>query len=174
VGIPAGWKVADFSKETVTAAYTALRLPGLTQKQFVSSFDSLAGVHGVAAMDTSNVKALGGEEGDVLPNLNAYCTSSGTSMSGSSALSSLRQAVSETVKEDLGTVTAQADTAVGGTPVVKTTYTPIPPAPGVSEQAVSIAAAPKPGQACYVYVTYPAAQIPGPVINTAISGISFP
>lgn len=173
-GVPGGWTIIDFSRDSITEAYAKLNLPAVSESRFKSTFSQLAGAHAVIAADTSHVKVLAGNGGDVLPSENAYCVSSGDRASGSLALGTLRRAMSGAVRAELGTVQDQKNITVAGMPAVETLFQPMSPAPGISEQAAGIAAEPRPGRSCYVYVTYPAAKIPQTILRTVTGGISYP
>lgn len=174
VGVPSGWKSADFSRESLARAREQFALPSITQSQFNRTYAALASVHGIIAADTRHVTVLPGGGGDVVPSENAYCTSSGTGSAGGKELGELRRAAASAVKANLGTVTGQKDVTVSGVPAVETAFRPLSPAPGITEQALSISAAPRPEQACYMYLSYPAATIPAGVRSQALDGITYP
>jgi hypothetical protein len=170
VDVPSSWHTVDFSQLTVQQAFSQLALPGVTESQFAQELQPLANSHGVMAIDTSaDVQT---HDGDFAPTVNAYCSSSGTTQSGSAGVSFLRQATQSTLTQELATITSQTDTQIGGVPGLENVYDSSP-APGVIVYAAQLAALPVPGRACYVTLSAPG-DLPSVALAEAISTVQFP
>jgi hypothetical protein len=170
VDVPSSWRTVDFSQLTVQQAFSQLALPGVSESQFAAELQPLANSRGVMAVDTSaDVQT---HDGDFAPTVNAYCTSSGTTQSGSAGVSFLRQATQSTLTQELATITSQTDTQVGGVPGLENVYDSSP-APGVIVYAAQLAALPAAGRACYVTLSAPG-DLPSVALAEAISTVQFP
>lgn len=170
VDVPSSWHTVDFSQLTVPQAFSQLALPGVSESQFAAELQPLANVHGVMAIDT--IADVQTHAGDFAPTVNAYCTSSGITRSGSAGVSSLRQATQSTLTQELATITSQTDTQIGGVPGLENVYDSSP-APGVIVYAAQLAALPASGRACYVTLSAPG-DLPSVALAEAISTVQFP
>jgi hypothetical protein len=169
VDVPSSWDTVDFAQLTVQQAFSQLALPGVSESQFAAELQPLASSRGVMAIDTSaDVQT---HDGDFAPTVNAYCTSSGTTQSGSAGVSFLRQATQSTLTQELATITSQTDTQIGGIPGLENVYDSSP-APGVIVYAAQLAALPASGRACYVTLSAPG-DLPSLALAEAISTVQF-
>jgi hypothetical protein len=169
VDVPSSWQTVDFSRLSVQQAFSQLVLPGVSESQFAQELQPLANVRGVMAIDTSaDVQT---RDGDFAPSVNAYCTSSGITQSGSAGVSFLRQTTQTTLTQELATITSQTSTEFGGVAGVENVYDSSP-APGVNVYAAQLAALPASGRACYVTLSAPG-DLPSLALAEAVSTVQF-
>lgn len=170
VSVPGSWHTVDFSQTSVQQAFSQLALPGVTESQFAEQLQPLADSHGVLAIDTSaDVQT---HAGDFAPTVNGYCTSSGTTESGSAGVSYLRTSTQATLTQEPATISSQTDVQLGGVAGVENVYHSSP-APGVTVYGAQLAALPGSGRACYVTLSAPG-SLPSTALAEAISTVQFP
>jgi hypothetical protein len=169
VEVPASWKTVDFSRQTVQQALGIVGGQGGSLTSLTQALDPLAKLHAAYAADVATAATA---PGHFITNLNAYCSSSGISESGSTGVAIIGRDWASQLQQDGAQNLAQTATSLAGVAGVQSSYTLSAQSAGPLH-AVQLEVLPKAGQACFVTLTA-AGPVPAAVLARAISSIQFP
>jgi hypothetical protein len=170
IAIPSSWTTVNLAQLNLKQALRQMGLKGVSQATLSQNLQALIKLKAVFAADlTSKASA----PGHFATNINAYCSSSGTSDSGSAGVPLLRQSAESELPQVLHaqhvTVT---EVKIGGVPGVQVNYALTSTTSGTL-QAAQLEVLPKPGRACFVTLTA-AGPLPDGVLPTAAATAQFP
>jgi hypothetical protein len=168
--VPDSWAAVNLAKETEQQAAQKLGLQGVSAEQLIQDMQSLQKLHGLAVFD---VKSAVDSPVHFATTLNAYCTSSGVTDTGSAALSLLRQETVAGMQQIHAGHIAQKDIAVGGVPGLQTSYTLSSSSAGTLDGA-QLEVLPKPNRGCFITLTAAKGQLPGAVLPVVAATAIFP
>jgi hypothetical protein len=170
IAIPNTWATVDLAALNLRQALTEMGIKGVSQATLSQNLQELIKLKAVFAADLESVSS---SPGHFATNINAYCSNSGTSDTGSAGVPALRQsAEAELPRVVHAQNVAVSDVKVGGVPGVQVTYTLTSTTSGTLH-AGQLEVLPKPGRACFVTLTA-AGQLPGGVLPTAAATAQFP
>jgi hypothetical protein len=167
--VPSSWAAVNLAKETEQKAAQKLGLQGISAAQLVQDMQALQKLHGVVVFD---VKSAVDSPVHFATTLNAYCTSSGVTDTGSAALPLLRQEAIAGMQQIHASHIAQKDIAVGGVPGLQTSYTLSSSSSGTLDGA-QLEVLPKPDRACFLTLTAAKGQFPSTVLSVVASTAIF-
>jgi hypothetical protein len=165
VEVPASWVAIDFSHQTVTQAVGIVGAHGAQQAALIQQLDPLAKLRAVYAADVS-------PPGQAATSLNAYCSSSGISLTGSVGAAVIGRSWATQLQQDGAQDLSQTAATLGSVAGVRSSYTLAAGSTGLVH-AVQLEVLPRPGRACFVTLAA-AGQVPGPVLAQVISTIQYP
>ena len=168
--VPDSWAAVNLAKETEQQAAQKLGLQGVSAEQLVQDMQSLQKLHGLAVFD---VKSSVDSPVHFATTLNAYCTSSGVTDTGSAALPLLRQEAIAGMQQIHAGHIAQKDIAVGGVPGLQTSYTLSSSSAGTLDGA-QLEVLPKPNRACFITLTAAKGSFPDAVLPVVAATAIFP
>lgn len=148
VAVPASWVIVNPDQQSIDSAANKLKVAGLSASVVSQDFTELRKVHGVIAVDVASSVA---DHGQFATTLNAYCSESGVTDTGSAGVPLLKAGV----KDELGSVAShitQQDAETGGVPGVQTSYQ-LKSATLGTLYGSQLEVLPKPGVACFVTLT---------------------
>jgi hypothetical protein len=169
VEVPASWVAIDFSHQTVQEAIGLVGVHGPGQTALTQQLDPLAKLRAVYAADISSAN---GSPGHSMTSLNAYCSSSGVSLTGSVGAAVIGRSWASQLQQGGAQDLSQTAATLGPVAGVQSSYT-LSTASAGSLHAVQLEVLPKPGRACFVTLTA-AGQVPGTVLDRAIATIQYP
>jgi hypothetical protein len=168
--VPDSWAAVNLAKETEQQAAQKLGLQGVSAEQLIQDMQSLQKLHGLVVFD---VKSAVDSRVHFATTLNAYCTSSGVTDTGSAALPLLRQEAIAGMQQIHAGHIAQKDIAVGGVPGLQTSYTLSSSSAGTLD-GEQLEVLPKPDRACFLTLTAAKGQFPGKVLpKVAATAVFF-
>lgn len=167
VAVPASWAAFNPTKETLDDAARRIGLSGISASTFEQDWQSLQKLRGIIMFDVKSAVQT-----HFATNLNAYCTSSGVTDTGSAGVPLLRQAVAAQLQQVNAAHISQRDVRVGGVPGLETTYTLASSAEGTLDEA-QLEVLPQSGRSCFVTVTAIKGHFPGNVVSVAASTAQF-
>jgi hypothetical protein len=170
IAIPSSWATVNLAKLNLKQALKQMGLKGVSQATLSQNLQALIKLKAIFAAD---LKSVSSSPGHFATNINAYCSKSGTSQTGSAGVPLLR----ESAKEELPQVLhAQhltvSEVKIGGVPGVQVGYTLTSTTSGTLH-AAQLEVLPKPGRACFVTLTS-SGPLPGGVLPTAAATAQFP
>jgi hypothetical protein len=170
IAIPSSWATINLAKVNLRQALSQMGLKGVSQATLSQNLQALIKLKAIFAAD---LKSVSSSPGHFATNLNAYCSTSGTSDTGSAGVPLLRQSAKAELPQVLHaqnvTVT---EVKIGGVPGVQVGYTLMSTTSGALH-AAQLEVLPKPGRACFVTLTA-AGPLPGGVLPTAAATAQFP
>jgi hypothetical protein len=168
---PASWVQVNPATGSLASAISKLGLKGASTSELVQQVNSLQKLHGVIVFD---VKSEVDSPEHFTRNLNAYCSASGVTETGTSAVPFIKAATSAEFQKLGATHTAQRDLAIGGVPGVDSSYQ-IQSAEGTIYGS-QLEVAPKSDQLCFVTLTYGPGETSGTdaILSTAAATAQFP
>lgn len=167
--VPASWVVVNLAKQTEEQAAKKFSLQGVSAAEVVQDVQSLQKQHGLIVFD---VKSRLASSSHFATTINAYCTSSGTTETGSESLALLRpEALAGLQELHAGHISAQ-DTAVGNVPGLQISYT-LSTGDGTLDGA-QLEVLPKPDRACFLTLTALKGQFPGSVMPVVAASAVYP
>ena len=170
VAIPSSWVTVNLAQLNLQQALRQMGLKGVSQATLSQNLQALIKLRAVFAAD---LKSVASSPGHFATNINAYCSSSGTSDTGSAGVPLLRQSAEAELPQVLHAqhVTV-SEVKIGGVPGVKVGYTLTSTTAGTLH-AAQLEVLPKPGRACFVTLTA-AKPLPGGVLPTAAATAQYP
>jgi hypothetical protein len=168
LAVPSSWVTVNFAQQTMREAIRKIGLHGISQATLTRDMQALQKLHAVYAVDT---KSTVGSSGHFATNINAYCTNSGITQSGSAGVPILRQSALTELQQIGGQNLSQADLKVGGVPGVQTSYTLSTSGAGTLH-AAQLEVLPKPDRACFVTLTT-AGQLPSAVLARIAPSVQY-
>lgn len=169
VEVPASWVVVDLSRQTVQQAIGIVGVRGAVQTALTQQLDPLAKLRAAYAADTGSGN---GSPGHSMTSLNAYCSSSGVSLTGSVGAAVIGRSWASQLQQDGARNLSQTAAPLGPVAGVRSSYT-LSTASAGAVHAVQLEVLPKPGRACFVTLTA-TGQVPGTVLARAIATIEYP
>jgi hypothetical protein len=170
IAIPSSWATINLAKVNLKQALSQMGLKGVSQATLSQNLQALIKLKAIFAAD---LKSVSSSPGHFATNLNAYCSTSGTSDTGSAGVPLLRQSAKAELPQVLHaqdvTVT---EVKIGGVPGVQVAYTLTSTTSG-ELHAAQLEVLAKPGRACFVTLTA-AGPLPGGVLSTAAATAQFP
>jgi hypothetical protein len=170
IAIPGSWTTVNLAQLNLRQALQQMGLKGVSQETLSQNLQALIKLKAVFAADLASVKNA---PGHFATNINAYCSSSGTSDSGSAGVPLLRQSAEAELPQVLHAqhVTV-SEVKIGGVPGIQVGYTLTSTRSGTLH-AAQLEVLPKPGRACFVTLTA-AGPLPAGVLSTAATTAQFP
>jgi hypothetical protein len=170
IAIPNTWATVDLARLNLRQALSEMGLKGVSQATLSQNLEELIKLHAVFAADLESVSS---SPGHFATNINAYCSNSGTSDTGSAGVPLLRQSAQAELPQAVHAQNvAVSDVKVGGVPGIEVTYTLMSTTSGTLH-AGQLEVLPKPGRACFVTLTA-AGPLPSGVLPTAAATAQFP
>jgi hypothetical protein len=168
IAIPSSWATVNLAQLNLRQALKQIGLKGVSEATLSQNLRALIKLHAVFAADLKSMASSPG----FATNLNAYCSNSGTSDTGSAGVPLLRQSAETELPQ---VVHAQhvsvADVKVGGVPGVRVGYTLTSTSGAL--HAAQLEVLPKPGRACFVTLTT-TGTLPSDVLATAAATAQYP
>ena len=170
IAIPSSWTTVNLAQLNLRQALQQMGLKGVSQATLSQNLQALIKLKAVFAADLASIKS---SPGHFATNINAYCSGSGTSASGSAGVPLLRQSAEAELPQVLHAqhVTV-SELKIGGVPGVQVGYTLTSTTSGTLH-AAQLEVLPKPGRACFVTLTA-AGPLPAGVLPTAAATAQFP
>ncbi len=170
VAIPSSWASVNLAQLNLQQALKQMGLKGVSEATISQNLESLLKLHAVYAADT---KSMSSSPGHFATNMNAYCSSSGTSDTGSAGVPLLRQSAEAELPQVLHAQNVTASNVdIGGIPGVRIGYTLTSTTSGTLH-AAQLEVLPKPDRACFVTLTA-SGPLPAGVLATAASTAQYP
>jgi hypothetical protein len=167
--VPSSWAVVNLAKETVQQAAQKLGLQGVSPAQLIQDMQSLQQLHGLVVVD---VKSAVDSPQHFATTLNAYCTSSGVTDTGTASLPLLRQETIAGMQQIHAGHISVKDVEVGGIPGLQTSYTLSSSSAGTLE-GQQLEVLPKPDRACFLTLTAAKGQLPSSVLPVVAATAIF-
>ncbi len=167
--VPSSWVAVDFSQESLQQAIKLFGLTGTTQSLFSEELQPLVKAHAVYAADVHDVAST---PGHFVTNVNAYCSGSGVSQTGSAGVTALVHSWASELQQLGAQNLTQTGAELGGVAGEESSYT-LSASSTITLQATQLEVLPKAGRACYVTLTA-AGPPPSAVLAEAISSIHYP
>jgi hypothetical protein len=170
IAIPSSWVTVNLAQLNLKQALSRMGLKGVSQATLSQNLQALIKLKAVLAAD---LRSISSAPGHFATNINAYCSSSGTSDSGKAGVPLLRQSAEAELPRVLHAqhVTVK-EVKIGGVLGVRVGYTLTSTTSGTL-QAAQLEVLPKPGRACFVTLTA-AGPLPSGVLPTAAATAQFP
>ncbi len=170
IAIPSSWATVNLAQVNLGQALKQIGLKGVSRQTLSQNLQELIKLHAVFATD---LKSMASSPGHFATNINAYCSNSGTSDTGTAGVPLLRQSAETELPQVLHaqhvTVT---DVNIGGVPGVQVGYTLTSTTAGTLH-AAQLEVLPKPGRACFVTLTA-TGPLPTDVLATAAATAQYP
>lgn len=172
IEVPASYAVIDTSSLTgIDSGLGKLGIQGVSATTLRQELEAFQKLHGVFALDSQSMTTNPNHFAD---NINAYCGSSGTSLTGSAVAPLLRQAVVTQYQQKTGAQDVTAtDASLGGVPGVQVTYV-LTYTNGSKAYGSQVIAAIKPQKACFVTLTLAQPGSAGQILSVAAASAQFP
>lgn len=170
VAAPASWAVVDPTKESVKTAAGKLDLKGVSADTLVQDLQTMQKLHGIMVLDA---KSAAGDPNHFARNLNAYCSTSGVTDTGSAGVQLLRTGAVAEFQQMGATNVAQKDIEVGGVPGLETSYQLNSPNMGPIYGS-QLEVLPKANAACFVTLSVDASEPAGNILSVAAATAQFP
>jgi hypothetical protein len=167
--VPDSWAAVNLAKETEQQAAQKLGLQGVSAEQLVQDMQSLQKLHGLVIFD---VKSAINSPVHFATTLNAYCTSSGVTDTGSAALPLLRQETIAGMQQIHAGHISPRDVNVGGVPGLQTSYTLSSSSAGTLD-GEQLEVLPKPDRACFLTLAAAKGQFPTAVLPVVAATAIF-
>jgi hypothetical protein len=167
IEVPGSFSVLDLTSETTAVNSIAkLGLASATVNTLVPQAKQFLQLHAALAVD-----AKGATSGQFPDNIAAYCVVSGTDLTGSSALPTIKKQLTSEFGGLEAADVSMSSTSVGGVPGLETTYR-------LDSSAGTLAAgqlevAPKPQENCFVTLTTSQATFSKSILATAAQTAQF-
>ncbi len=168
LAVPGSWVTVNFAQQTMREAIRKIGLHGISQATLTRDMQALQKLHAVYAVD---IKSTGSSPGHFATNINAYCTNSGITESGSAGVPILRQSAATELQQIGGQNLSQTDLKVGGVPGLQTSYTLSTSGAGILH-AAQLEVLPKPERACFVTLTT-TGQLPTAVLARIAPSLQY-
>ena len=170
IAIPSSWATVNLAKVNLNQALKQMGLKGVSQATLSQNLEALIKLKAIFAAD---LKSVSSSPGHFATNINAYCSKSGTSQTGSAGVPLLRESAKEELPQVLHAqhVTV-SEVKIGGVPGVQVGYTLASTTSGTLH-AAQLEVLPKPGRACFVTLTA-SGPLPSGVLRTAAATAQFP
>jgi hypothetical protein len=168
LAVPGSWVTVNFAQQTMREAIRKIGLHGISQATLTRDMQALQKLHAVYAVD---IKSTRSSSGHFATNINAYCTNSGITESGSAGVPILRQSAATELQQIGGQNLSQTDLKVGGVPGLQTSYTLSTSGAGTLH-AAQLEVLPKPDRACFVTLTT-AGQLPTAVLARIAPSLQY-
>jgi len=149
LGVPSSWVSVNFAQQTLRQAVKKLGIHGLSQSTLTQDMQNLQKLHAVYAIDVSSIAT---SPHHYATNINAYCSTSGVTDTGSAGVALLRQSAVAEMQQIGATKLRQTDVRVGGVPGVRTAYSLSTSAEGVL-RGLQLEVLPKADRACFITLT---------------------
>jgi hypothetical protein len=170
IAIPGSWTTVNLAQLNLRQALQQMGLKGVSQETLSQNLQALIKLKAVFAADIASIKS---SPGHFATNINAYCSSSGTSDSGSAGVPLLRQSAEAELPQVLHAQNVTvSEVKIGGVPGIQVGYTLTSTTSGTLH-AAQLEVLPKPGRACFVTLTA-AGPLPAGVLPTAAATAQFP
>jgi hypothetical protein len=167
--VPGSWAAINLAKQTEQQAAQKLGLQGVSANQLVQDMQSLQKLHGLVIYD---VKSAVDSPAHFATTLNAYCTSSGVTDTGSASLPLLRQETMAGMQQIHAEHITQKDVTVGGVPGLQTSYTLSSSGSGTLEGA-QLEVLPKADRACFMTLTAAEGAFPSTVLPVVAATAAY-
>jgi len=170
IAIPSSWATVNLAKLNLKQALRQMGLKGVSQATLSQNLQALIKLKAILAAD---LKSVSSSPGHFATNINAYCSSSGTSQTGGAGVPLLRESAREELPQVLHAqhITV-SEIKIGGVPGIQVGYTLTSTTSGTLH-AAQLEVLPKPGRACFVTLTA-AGPLPSGVLRTAAATAQFP
>jgi hypothetical protein len=168
LAVPSSWVTVNFAQQTMQQAIRRIGLHGISQATLTRDMQALQKLHAVYAVD---IKSTASSPGHFSTNVNAYCTNSGITESGSAGVPILRQSAATELQQIGGQNLSQTNLKVGGVPGLRTSYTLSTSGAGTLH-AAQLEVLPKPDRACFVTLTA-AGQLPSAVLARIAPSVRY-
>ena len=170
IAIPSSWATVNLAKVNLNQALKQMGLKGVSQATLSQNLEALIKLKAIFAAD---LKSVSSSPGHFATNINAYCSKSGTSQTGSAGVPLLRESAKEELPQVLHAqhVTV-SEVKIGGVPGVQVGYTLASTTSGTLH-AAQLEVLPNPGRACFVTLTA-SGPLPSGVLHTAAATAQFP
>jgi hypothetical protein len=170
IAIPSSWTSVNLGHLNLHQALSQMGLKGVSQATIAQNLKALIKLKAVFAAD---LKSMAIAPGHFATNVNAYCSNSGTSDTGSAGVPLLRQSAETELPRVLHAQHVKVtEIKIGGVPGVQVNYALTSTTSGTL-QAAQLEVLPKPGRACFVTLTA-AGPLPDGVLPTAAATAQFP
>jgi hypothetical protein len=170
IAIPDSWTSVNLGQLNLHQALSQMGLKGVSQATISQNLKALIKLKAVFAAD---LKSTASAPGHFATNINAYCSNSGTSDSGSAGVPLLRQSAEAELPQVLHAQHVKVTkVTIGGVPGVQVNYALTSTTAGTL-QAAQLEVLPKAGRACFVTLTA-AGPLPDGVLPTAAATAQFP
>lgn len=168
LAVPGSWVTINFARQTMQAAIKKIGLHGVSPATLAQDMQALQKLHAVYAVD---IKSTVAAPGHFATNINAYCTTSGITESGSSGIAILRQSAATELGQLGAQNLSQTNVEIGGVPGVQTSYTLSTSGAGTLH-AAQLEVLPKSDRACFVTLTA-AGPLPSGVLAQIAPSVQY-
>jgi hypothetical protein len=169
VEVPGSFRVLDLTSQTTAAnSVASLGLTVAAVHTLVPEVKQFQEAHAALAVDAKGTAASSGLFPD---NIGAYCTASGTDLTGSSAVPTIKERLTTEFAGLLVSNVSIDNTTVGGVPGLETTYL-LNSSTGILA-AGQLVVAPKPRKLCFVTLTTSVGTFSANILSTAAQTAQF-
>jgi hypothetical protein len=170
IAIPHSWVTVNLAQQNLQQALKQIGLKGVSQATLSQNLRALIKLRAVFAADLASAAS---SPGHFATNINAYCSSSGTSDTGSAGVPLLRQSAETELPQVLHAQhVIVSEVKIGGVPGVQVGYTLASTTSGMLH-AAQLEVLPKPGRACFVTLTA-TGRLPSGVLSSAAATAQYP
>ena len=171
IAIPSSWSTVNLAKLNLKQALNQMGLKGVSQATLSQNLQALIKLKAIFAAD---LKSVSSSPGHFATNINAYCSKSGTSQTGSAGVPLLRESAREELPQVLHAQhLTVSEVKIGGVPGVQVGYTLTSTTSGTLH-AAQLEVLPKPNDVCFVTLTFDADESAGSILSTAAATAQFP
>jgi hypothetical protein len=168
LAVPNSWVEVNLASQTIQQAASQLNVTGVSESTLVQDMESLQKEHAIFAADIASAVS---DPHHFARNLDAFCTSSGITETGSAGV----PFVEEATKDELSTMAShitQQDVKIGGVPGVETSYQLTTKADGAVD-GWQLEVLPKPDKACFVSLSASGSESPGNYLAMAAATAQY-
>lgn len=170
VEVPDSFSVVDLTSESSAVNSIAkLDLSSAILQPLVKQTVQFLQWHAALAVDAKGTAATSGQWAD---NISAYCLGSGTDLTGSSAVPTLKKDLTAEFDGLEAKVTSMENMRIGGVPGLETTYL-LESSTGETLEAGQLEVAPKPQEVCFVTLTTSLSTFSSSILTTAAQTAQF-
>jgi hypothetical protein len=170
IAIPGSWVTVNLAQLNLQQALKQMGLKGVSQATLSQNLQTLIKLRAVFAAD---LKSVASSPRHFATNINAYCSRSGTSDTGSAGVPLLRQSAEAELPQVLHAQhVIVSEVKIGGVPGVQVGYTLTSTTSGTLH-AAQLEVLPKPGRACFVTLTT-TGPLPSGVLPAAAATAQYP
>lgn len=169
LAVPQSWVPINLASEKIDEAARKLQLRGMDVATVEHLMQATLAHHPILAFDVASSVS---DPQHFARNLNAFCSPSGLTDTGSAGIPVLKEAV----KSEFATVASditQRDITVGGVPGIETSYK-LNSASGLDVRESQLEVLPKPDLGCFVTLSYSSSEGAGKYLAIAAATAEFP
>lgn len=170
VAVPKSWVAMNPATESIKSAAKKLNVRGLSASTLMSDMQQIEAKHGIIVFDVHSASV---NPGHFVTNLNAYCSQSGVTDTGSAGVPIIKSQIGPALQQQLhATNLSEQNVTIGGVPGLQTSFTISSGLGDISETQLDVL--PKPDRACFVTLSGPHGKLPSSVISAAAETAQYP